>query len=178
MRDRCGMDAFDAADYITLPVFIKQHAAIETKPICGGADFHGEIAPAGNALALDVEGCFTRVGFKELCQTFNIQHCFDTVFQQVVPALRDGFVRAPLYKIFVEAGEADGPYSLPSQPSCREGGAKEAEQSAQNYSILWSYKVNAGKPTPYCIVEIHIMNERTVPWPGMNCGQRDHWRHF
>ena len=74
----CGKGAFHAADDIVLPVFIKQHAAIETETIRGGADFHGQIASAGNAFALNIEGCFTGVGFKDLCQVFNIQHCLDS----------------------------------------------------------------------------------------------------
>ena len=94
------MDAFDAADHIALPVFIKQHAAIETKTIRGGAYFHGEIALASNAFALDVQGCFTRMGLKELCQTFSIQHCLDTVFHQVVPALIGGWSPVLLYVKF------------------------------------------------------------------------------
>jgi hypothetical protein len=65
-----------------------------------------------------------------------------------------------------ENGEADGPYSPPSQPSCREGGAKEAKQSAQPYSIARHNQVNAEKSTAYYLVKIHIMCincDKTVP---------------
>jgi len=52
----CGMDTIHAADHIILTLFIKQHAAIDTEPICGGADFHGQIAPAGNTFPLNIQG--------------------------------------------------------------------------------------------------------------------------
>jgi hypothetical protein len=74
MESGCGMDAVDATDHIVLLVFIKQHAAIEAKAIHGGANFHGQVTPAGNTFPLDVEGGFTGVCFKKRRQIVNIQH--------------------------------------------------------------------------------------------------------
>ena len=134
-----GMDAFHAADDKVLPVFIKQHAAIETETIRCGADFHGQVAAAGNAFALNIKGRFTRVCFKERCERFNIQHCLDTLYQKAVLALRGGYWPVPpLLNIIIEAGEADGPYSLPSQSSCREGGA----QGGQAFCTHSFYRIN------------------------------------
>ena len=74
MESGCGMDAIDATYHIVLLVFIKQHAAIEAKTIHGGANFHGQDAPAGNTFPLYIEGGFTGVCFKKSCQAVNIQH--------------------------------------------------------------------------------------------------------
>ena len=70
----CSMDAILAADHIILLVFAKQHAALETKTIRGGADFHSQVALTCNAFALDIQRRFTRVRFKEFCQVFEVQH--------------------------------------------------------------------------------------------------------
>ena len=60
-----GMEAVHAADHIVLLVFTKQHAAVDAKTICSGADFHGQVTPAGDAFALYVQGAFTGVVLKE-----------------------------------------------------------------------------------------------------------------
>jgi hypothetical protein len=68
------MDAIHAADHIVLPVFIKQHAAIDTETICGGANFHGQVTPADNTFALDIQGGFAGVFIKERYQAIDVQH--------------------------------------------------------------------------------------------------------
>ena len=70
----CGMDAIHAADHIVLRLFIKQHAAVDTETILGGADFHVQVTLAGKALALDVQGGFAGMRFKKRCQIVNVQH--------------------------------------------------------------------------------------------------------
>ena len=70
----CGMGAIHTADHIVLPVFIKQHTAVNSETICGGADFNGQVAPAGNTPALNIQGGFAGVFFKELYQAVNVQH--------------------------------------------------------------------------------------------------------
>ena len=68
------MNAIHAGDHIVLPVSVKQNAAIDAETIGCGADFHGKVLPAGNALALDIQGCFAGVRFKEFCQVFDVEH--------------------------------------------------------------------------------------------------------
>lgn len=68
------MDAIHAADDIVLLIFVKQHAAIDAETICGGADFHGQVAPAGNTVTLNIQGGFARVCIKEFYQAIDVQH--------------------------------------------------------------------------------------------------------
>ena len=72
------MEAINAADHIVLPVFINQHAALDTETVCGGANFHCQIATAGKTFALDIQAGLAGMLFKEFCQAFSVQHgwCF------------------------------------------------------------------------------------------------------
>jgi hypothetical protein len=63
----------------------------------------------------------------------------------------------------VEDGEADGPYSLPSQSLCREGGALRRPNNLHVCILPYDVMgVNAGKPTGYYVEKIPIYRWQSI----------------